>query len=178
MDIHKLVEQAQKGNSKAFLEIFQQYEGTIFRVAYTYVKNKDDASDIVQETAYQSYKSIGSLREPRYVKSWMTKIAINQSIHLLQQRKKIIPFPLEYTEQNSASVSAEDVPLAVTLQQMLDELDINEKKVIQLKYYQGYTIQAISDELRLPLGSTKTILYRGLGKLRKRLQRGEVSGGY
>ncbi|MCR8844295.1 RNA polymerase sigma factor [Paenibacillus sp. SC116] len=174
MDIHKLVKQAQKGSDKAFLEIFQQYEGAIFRVAYMYVKNKDDAFDIVQETAYQSYKSIGSLREPQYVKSWMTKIAINQSIHLLQQRKKIIPFPPEFTEQNSGSVSAVDVPLAVTLQQMLDELDINEKKVILLKFYKGYTIQAISDKLQLPLGSTKTILYRGLGKLRKRMKRGGV----
>ncbi|TVX91685.1 RNA polymerase sigma factor [Paenibacillus agilis] len=175
MDIHNLVKKAQKGNKKAFLELFQHYEEAIYRIAYMYVKNKDDTLDVVQETAYHAFRSIDTLREPQYVKTWMMKIAINQSIYILNQRKKIIPFPPEFTEHNSGFVSEEDVPLAVTLEQLLDELNMTEKSVITLKFYKGYTIQAISDLLELPLGSTKTILYRGLGKLRKKLMRGEVS---
>lgn len=175
MDIHKLVKKAQKGNDKAFLELFQEHEEAIYRMAYMYVKNKDDALDVVQETAYQAFKSIGSLREAQYFKTWILKIAINRSISILKQRKKVIPFPPDYAEQQIASTSEEDIPLSVTLQELLDELDTQEKSVILLKFYQGYTFQAISDMLELPLGSTKTILYRGLSKLRKSLKRGGIS---
>ncbi|MBH5316514.1 sigma-70 family RNA polymerase sigma factor [Paenibacillus sp. GSMTC-2017] len=174
MDIHKLVKKAQKGNDKAFLELFQQYEESIYRIAYMYVKNKEDALDIVQDTAYQSFKSIGSLREPQYIKTWLFKIAINRAIYICKQRQKIILFPTDYKEHENANTCEEDIPLSVTLQQLLDDLDTNEKSVITLKYYEGYTIQAIADMLELPLGSTKTILYRGLGKLRQSLKRGET----
>ncbi|MBT2765833.1 sigma-70 family RNA polymerase sigma factor [Paenibacillus sp. ISL-20] len=175
MDLHKLVKKAQKGNDKAFLELFQQHEESIYRIAYMYLKNKDDALDVVQDTAYQSFKSIDSLREPQYFKTWILKIAINRSIYILRQRKKSIPLPPEYTEQQVASSCEEDIPLSITLQELLDELDTHEKSVIILKFYQGYTFQVISDMLELPLGSTKTILYRGLSKLRKSLKRGEIS---
>ncbi|BFH59562.1 sigma-70 family RNA polymerase sigma factor [Paenibacillus azoreducens] len=175
MDIHKLVKKAQKGNEKAFLELFQQHEEAIYRIAYTYLKNKEDALDVVQETAYRSFKSIAGLREANYFKTWLIRIAINQSISILKQRKKVIPLPPEYTEQQADSSSEEDIPLSVTLQELLDELDTHEKSVILLKYYQGYTFQVISDMLEIPLGSTKSILYRGLNKLRKSLKRGEIS---
>ncbi|MBD8497718.1 sigma-70 family RNA polymerase sigma factor [Paenibacillus arenosi] len=175
MDISKLVKKAQKGNDQAFLELFQQYEESIYRIAYTYVKNKEDALDIVQDTAYQSFKTIGSLREPQYFKAWLFKIAINRSIDTYKKKQKVILFPTDYTEHKNLRTNDEDIPLSVTLQQLLDELDMNEKSVILLKYYQGYTIQAISDILEMPLGTTKTILYRGLAKLRQSLERGEIS---
>lgn len=175
MDIHKLVKKAQKGSDRAFLELFQQHEEAIYRMAYMYVKNKEDALDIVQETAYQAFKSIGGLREPQYFKTWILRITINCSLLTLQKRNKIIPFPPEYAEQQVESSCEEDIPLAVTLQELLDELDAHEKSVIMLKFYQGYTFQEISDMLVMPLSSAKTMLYRGLSKLRKSLKRGEIS---
>lgn len=174
MDIEKLVRKAQKGDDKAFLMLYQQHEAEIYRTAYLYLKNKQDALDVVQETAYQSFKSIGSLREPQYFKTWILKIAIHRAIYLLKQRSKVIPFPPEFAEQMDSS-SEDDIPLSLTLQDLLDELDTHEKSVIMLKYYQGYTFNAIAEILELPLGSAKTILYRGLSKLRKSVKRGEIS---
>ena len=46
MKLERLVKKAQKGNDKAYLMLFQQYEGDIYRMAYVYVKNKDDALDL------------------------------------------------------------------------------------------------------------------------------------
>ena len=54
----KLVRRAQKGHDAAFLTLFQQYEAYIYRMAYVYVQNENDALDIVQETAYRAFKSI------------------------------------------------------------------------------------------------------------------------
>jgi len=62
--INQLVREAQKGNDKAFLELFEEYENDIYRTAFVYVKNQDDSLDVVQETAYRAYKSIKNLKVP------------------------------------------------------------------------------------------------------------------
>ncbi|WP_342767124.1 helix-turn-helix domain-containing protein [Paranoxybacillus vitaminiphilus] len=51
-----MIKRAQKGDGEAFLKIFQPYEGEIYRIAFIYLKNKDDALDVVQETAYRAFK--------------------------------------------------------------------------------------------------------------------------
>jgi len=178
MDIDKLVRKAQKGNDKAYLELFQHYEEMIYRTAYIHVGNKEDALDVVQETAYLSFKSIQSLREPRYFKTWLIKIAINCSINVLRQRNKLVPLEAEEAGQLNGGRdynADEEIALSLTLNDLIETLDTNEKSVIMLKYYQDYTIQSIAELLNLPLGSTKTILYRGLSKLRQRLAGGEIS---
>ena len=86
-----LIKKAQKGNDKAFLTLFQEYEQDIYRMAYIYVKNQNDALDVVQETAYRSFKSIGTLKEPRYFKTWLMRIAISCSLDILRKRKNVVP---------------------------------------------------------------------------------------
>lgn len=88
--IIRLVENARKGNETAFLELFQEYENDIYRTAFMYVKNQDDALDVVQETAYRSFKAIKSLKEPKYFKTWLLKIAITSALELLRKRKKVV----------------------------------------------------------------------------------------
>lgn len=169
----KLVRKAMKGDDLAYEKLFEEYAGMIYRIAFLYVKKKEDALDVVQETAYRSFKSIQSLKEPTYFKNWLTKIAINCSLDVLRQQNKIMPVVPEELE-SVVLVENEDLPLSLTLQDLLERLDANEKGVIVLRFYQGYTIQEISEILQIPLGSTKTLLYRGLQKLRKNMERGDL----
>lgn len=169
----ELVRKAMKGDDQAYEKLFEEYAGMIYRIAFLYVKKKEDALDVVQETAYRSFKSIQSLKEPTYFKTWLTKIAIHCSLDVLRQQNKIMPVVPEELEP-VVLVENEDIPLSLTLQDLLERLDANEKGVIVLRFYQGYTIQAISEILQIPLGSTKTLLYRGLQKLRKNMERGDL----
>lgn len=57
------MKKAQQGDENAYIELFTQYEQQIYRTAYVYLKNQSDALDVVQETAYRSYKAIKKLRE-------------------------------------------------------------------------------------------------------------------
>ncbi|CAJ1004671.1 sigma-70 family RNA polymerase sigma factor [Brevibacillus aydinogluensis] len=173
MDVVAFVKQAQSGNDAAYLALFQQYEEMVYRIAFVYVKNQDDALDIVQEVAYRSFKSIKTLREPRYFKTWLTKITISCSINVLQKRRKVIQMKPE--QLDDVRSMDEDLPLSITLKDVLEKLDVNEKSVILLRFYQDYTIKEIAQVLELPLGTIKTILYRSLGKLRGILQEVESS---
>lgn len=119
-----LVKKAQKGNDKAFLTLFQEYEQEIYRIAILYVKNQNDALDIVQETAYPSFKTIKNLKEPKYFKTWLIRIAINCSVDLLRRQSKMVQFKPAF-EENLASDTNEDIDLKVTVRDLIEHLNEN-----------------------------------------------------
>ncbi|KGP90683.1 RNA polymerase [Pontibacillus chungwhensis BH030062] len=166
----RLVKKAQKGNEKAFVELFSQYQEDIYRISYTYVKNQNDALDVVQEVAYRSFKKMDTLKHPEYFKTWLIKMAITCSIDLIRKNKKVITMDASY--ENYIRAEVQDTTLSLTLQELLDKLNEEEKSIIILKFYQGYTFKEIAEILEIPLGTAKSIMYRALQKLRKDL--GEV----
>lgn len=161
----RLVKKAQKGNDKAFLKLFQQFEEDIYRMAFVYVKNRDDALDVVQEVAYQSFKKIDTLENPKYIKTWLMKITMNCAINLIRKNKKVVLLNPDY--EAFMGVEEEDLSLSLTLQKLIDILQEDEKSVILLRFYHDHTLQEISEILEIPLGTAKSILYRALNKLRK-----------
>ncbi|WP_147533295.1 sigma-70 family RNA polymerase sigma factor [Bacillus marasmi] len=174
MPIIRLVKKAQRGNDKAFLKLFQQYEADIYRMAYVYVKNKGDALDVVQEVAYLSFKNIDTLKKPEYFKTWLMKITMNCATNVIRKNKKIVHLKPEY--EKFIGIENEDIPLSVSLQDLIETLEEDEKSVVLLKYYYNHTFKEISEVLEIPLGTAKSILYRALDKLRKQFKEGDYCG--
>ncbi len=161
----RLVKKAQKGNDKAFLKLFQQFEEDIYRMAFVYVKNKDDALDVVQEVAYQSFKKIDTLKNPEYFKTWLMKITINYAINILRKNKKVVQLKPDF--EVFIGTEDKDLLLTISLKELIDVLQEDEKSVILLRFYHDRTLKEISEILDIPLGTAKSILYRALHKLRK-----------
>jgi RNA polymerase sigma-70 factor (ECF subfamily) len=161
----RLVKKAQKGNDKAFLKLYQQFEEDIYRLAYVYVKNKDDALDVVQEVAYQSFKKIDTLKKPEYFKTWLMKITINCAINVIRKNKKVVLLISDF--EVLMGTEEEDLLLSLSLQELMDFLQEDEKSVILLRFYHDHTLKEISEILEIPLGTAKSVLYRALNKLRK-----------
>ncbi|QGR00350.1 sigma-70 family RNA polymerase sigma factor [Paenibacillus psychroresistens] len=169
MKIIELVKRAQQGDGISYLELFQLYEEDIYRTAYVYLGNQEDALEVVQETAYRSYKFIAKLKEPQYFKTWLIKIAISCSFDLLRKRKKEVQWNPEYYDSITA-IDEFDIPLALSLQDLIELLDIEEKQVIILRFYYDFTIREVTEIMSIPLGTGKTLLYRALRILRKRVE--------
>ncbi|WP_088102878.1 sigma-70 family RNA polymerase sigma factor [Halalkalibacter urbisdiaboli] len=172
MPIIRLVKKAQKGSDKAFLKLFQQYEEDIYRMAYVYVKNKDDALDVVQEVAYQSFKKINTLKKPEYFKTWLMKITMNCATNVVRKNKKVVHLKPEYEE--FIRTENEDIPLSISLQDLIEALEEDEKSIVLLRFYHNYTFKEISELLEIPLGTAKSVLYRALDKLRKQFKEGDI----
>lgn len=170
--IIKLIKKAQKGDDKAFLKIFQTFEQDIYRMAYVYVKNKHDALDVVQEVAYRSFKKIDTLQHPEYLKSWLIKITITCSIDCIKQNRKVVQ--LKPSDEQMMCTEDEDIPLSLSVQQLIDVLNEDEKSIVILRFYHGYTFREIADLLEKPLGTIKSILYRALAKLRHKAKEAEI----
>jgi RNA polymerase sigma-70 factor, ECF subfamily len=164
-----LVHKAQEGDEEAFLTMFQEYEKDIYRMAYVYVKNQEDALDVVQETAYRSFKKIGTLKNPAYFKTWLIKITITCAADMLRNRKKIIHLNPEYASPIHSEDN--DIPLSLSLHDLIETLNESEKNIILWKFYHGYTLKEIAEIEESPLGTVKSVLYRALAKLRKQVRR-------
>lgn len=170
--INRLVKKAQKGDEKAYITLFQQYEADIYRMAFVYVKNQEDALEIVQETACKSFTEIKTLKNPEYFKTWLIRIAINTALSHLSKGKKVVHLRPEYAE--TLSTNEKDVSLQITLQDLIERLNETEKSVVLLKYYEDHTMREIASILDMPLGTVKTVLYRSLDKLRVQMKRGDM----
>lgn len=170
--INRLVKKAQKGDEKAYIALFQQYEADIYRMAFVYVKNQEDALEIVQETAYKSFREIKTLKNPKYFKTWLIRIAINTALSHLSKGKKVVHLRPEYAE--TFSTNEKDVSLQITLQDLIERLNETEKSVVLLKYYEDHTMREIASILDMPLGTVKTTLYRSLDKLRMQMKREDM----
>ncbi|MFB9328302.1 sigma-70 family RNA polymerase sigma factor [Paenibacillus aurantiacus] len=150
--------------------MFIQYEAEIYRIAYVYVHHEEDALDVVQETAYRSYRTLSSLKEPSYFKTWLIRIAIRCSVDLLRKRN-VVPIKSHVVESvPTESGNEQDIALSLFVQEMIDGLDEEEKSVIILRFYYDHTIKELADLLEMPLGTAKTVLYRALGKLRRQIK--------
>ena len=62
-----LVKKAIKGNEKAFETLITNESDKLYRTAYLYVRNKEDALDVLQETTYKAFLSIHQLKSPEFL---------------------------------------------------------------------------------------------------------------
>lgn len=87
-----------------------------YRLAYTYVRNADDALDIVQESIYKAFLSIHKLKNPNSIKTWFYRILVNTSLDLIRKNRKEILTDEVYLLDKSAFDSYSDLDLKKALE--------------------------------------------------------------
>ena len=163
----KLVERAAKGNKEAFGELIIMHQEYLYRLAYMYTKNEQDALDAVQECAMRAMISMDKLREPAYFKTWITRILINSIYLERKKRGKNSPF-----EECSEAAPMESVSIEerTDLYDAIDLLPPAYKTVVILQYFQGMKVKDIAQVMNIPVGSVKAYLSRARKILRNQLE--------
>lgn len=149
----------------------QAGRGQWYRVAFCYVKNEQDALDIVGEAVYRGLASLKALRQAEYFDTWMTRIVINTALsHLrkggrLAQNQEELPLELSVPE---TGLTVEDT---LDLYAVLDVLTAEERSYIILRFFQERSFREIAEILSQPEPTVKSRLYRILGKLKQQLSK-------
>jgi len=73
--------QSQKKRQLVEETILSSYE-SMYRIAFTYVKNQDDALDIVQDSACRAMQYADSVKKEKYVQTWLFRIVMNCAMNL------------------------------------------------------------------------------------------------
>jgi len=165
MIIEEKVKLAIHGDEKAFEYLMDICKEGLYRTAFAYTKNEQDAVDILQDTVYKAYISIDKLKEPKYFKTWITKILINGAINFINKEKKIVTL-VENISNNCNYNKDNRIEEKLDILNLIDELEDKHKNVIVLKYFQDLTINEIALVLECPVGTVKSQLNKALAKLR------------
>lgn len=164
-----------KNNSEAFEELLLQYKSYLYKVAYTYVKDKEAALDILQEASFKAWLNIHTLKDEEKFKPWITKILVNTAINYIRKESKVI-----YIDDENPIISSENIvsKKAISLEEKLDlykAIDLLKPKyktVIILKYFDDMKIEDISYVLDVPINTVKSHLKRAKESLSDILKEG------
>ena len=142
-----------------------------YRLAYSYVKNPEDALDILQEAIYKALSSLSTLKEIRHMKAWFYRIVVNTSLDFLRKQKKLVF--VEEEVLSSLDAGASDAYEDLDLQAALDALPDNYRTIVILRYFEDLKLDEIAEILDENVNTIKTRLYQALKKLRIKVE--EVS---
>ena len=169
-DLHKLIREAQTGNSKAFATVYSFYANDLYRFALWYTGKSDDAEDCVQEAVLIAFKNIAKLRKPSSFKSWMFKILSNVcKTKLLNPADRLCTVSVHEIQETGADAS-DDFTVSAELKAALDSLSPEEKQIVLLSVIGRYKSSEIAEIMEMKSGSVRSKLSRSLDKMREQLQ--------
>ncbi|MYL56235.1 sigma-70 family RNA polymerase sigma factor [Virgibacillus halodenitrificans] len=164
--LHKEVIKAIKGDEEAFEALIKEEGAKLYKTAFLYVRNKDDALDVVQETVTKAFISIHQLKKPELFSAWLMKILIHTAYDLLHKKNKVVLTDDFSTFKGEQRVGHEE---KLDLLSAISKLNHNYKTVIILFYFQDQSIKSISESMDKPEGTIKTYLHRAKSEIKKLL---------
>jgi len=164
---------ALKKREERFLSLISDNNDKLYKIAYSYVKNKDDALDIVQEAVYKGYISYHKVKKPEFEKTWLTRIVINTAIDFIRKNKKIVSIDMSFIE-NIADSGVNHLDDKLAVEHALENLNERERTVIILRYFEDMKLDEIAEILETPISTIKSILYRSLKKMEVDLKEADV----
>ena len=147
-----------------FLELYEPVYKDMYRLAYYYLGNAQDAEDVVGETVLKAYEKFASLRKKEAFKSWIFTILVNQCMTFL--RKKTIKGTSELIEEPSFESNMEDKAVAEELLSVLSE---EERQIVVLSVFGGYKGEEIAQILHIKHSTVRTKYRRALKKMERYL---------
>ena len=173
-----LISDAKTVNPPEFSTIVNLYSRRIYRVAYFYLKNVEDAADITQETFVNAYKNFSSFCSDKPLFPWLYQITKNLCLNFLKKRNRESDDAADFCLVPSKLLGPEeslDRSLSVKkLHTALSDLPPKEREIILLKDFDGCSYGEISEILSIPAGTVMSRLFYARQKLKQLL---EIDGG-
>lgn len=152
-----LIKKAINGDSEAFISLIDKHELTMYKTAKAILNNEEDIGDAIQETILSAYKSINNLKNPKYFKTWLTRILINKCNDIVRKSKNIM-FIEKYTKEEFYE---EDIDVRLEFDECFEKLGSEYKLVLSLYYVDGFNTREISEILNENENTIKSRLLRG-----------------
>lgn len=155
-----------------FLRLIEEKGDSFYRVAYGYVRNAEDAKDIVQEAVCKAYVGKARLKDREKFYPWFYRILTHTAATFLRRHAPSVAW--EETLPEAAVMEEERWGDTIWVQDSLLRLEAKSRTVIVLKVYENMTFAEIAQILKKSENSVKSLYYRGLKSLKERMR---VHGG-
>ena len=160
----------QQQNEQAFGYLYDNYSGALFNIINQVVTDREIAADVLQEVFVNIWRKIESYDPGKgRLFTWMLNVARNAAIDKIRSKSyqdnlknQAMPGDVHGISNQAVWQPVDDYGLRKLVNQLKDE----QKVLIELSYFQGYTHEEIARALSIPLGTVKTRIRSALLKLR------------
>lgn len=182
-----LVQQALKGDEKAFARLLTRYKDSIYFMLLKMVNNRSDAEDLTLEAFGKAFKNLHQYSPTFAFSTWLFKIASNNCIDFLRKKKGVlVSIENGDTNDNSEQVKLKSNELnpeeklirmqkAILLRKVVRRLKPRYQTLVEFRYFRELSYEEIAKELNLPLGTVKAQLFRARGMLFKLIESTEMN---
>jgi RNA polymerase sigma-70 factor (ECF subfamily) len=176
MDTNEIIEKLKQRDSEAWNMMINKYSKKVYNFALNFAGNREDASDITQDIFLKVYNNIDKFKEDRNFNSWLLKLSKNHCIDFWRKNKNAKKkVELDDNIRNETIHNAQQTPEDLIMKNndinflrgKLLLLPPDLRSLIIMRDIQDYSYQEISDNLNIPLGTTKSRINRARAKLAK-----------
>ena len=153
------------GDKEAFVQLIRMNKQSLYKAAWVYLRNEQDIADALQNTILSCYEKIQGLREVKYFKTWLMRILINECKDILRQKNHAAEL-----DDFAEGVHCEELNLC-EWKQLLLCLDEESRKIVELYYFDEFSVKEISALLEMNSNTVSTKLSRARAKLKKVIRR-------
>ena len=164
-EIHELFEKMRQTDLKAYEELYKKYYNLVYNIAFSVLKNYENAEDIAQNV----FVKIGNLEQEKlpknYEASWLYTVTKNECMSFIRKNKETSSIENRIENENEKN-EIETVIQNSSYQNLLESLEQVEKQIIFLKIEEGYSFKEISKLLKMPMGTVQWKYYKSLHSLK------------
>ena len=165
----ELVEKVRGGERKAFSELVKRHQRGLLRMSLRFVKDMDNAEDVVQESFIKAFQKLNSFEGRSSFKSWLYQITVNTARNKLRENKRDTT-DLEDVQIGVNAVAESSliqVAVAEMLQTEVDKLPFKQKTALVLRIYEDLSFNEIADIMGCPYDTAKANYRHAVMKLKQ-----------
>lgn len=180
-----LVEKARQGDVEAFTSLINKYERRIYRMARQITQNDEDAEDVLQDTFLKAYEHLKSFQGQSKFYTWLTRIAVNESLMKLRKRKSDRTVSLDENIETEEETIVREIAVwdgtpeerygQEELRAILDDAIRSLKPIFRtvfvLRDVEEMSTEETAEMLGLSIAAVKSRLLRARLQLREKLTR-------
>ena len=169
----QVLEAVGRGDDDALGVLYDRFGRLAYGLAFRILRDRALAEDAVQEAFLAVWRSADAYKRERAKPStWILTVVHRRAVDLVRREQRRRGEPLEAAPEPASGPVDEDVTLRnrrVAVQAALAELPGDQRQALELAYYGGLTQSELSERLGVPLGTVKSRMFAGLGRLRELL---------
>ena len=173
MQDEELIQSILQGYSEKYAVIVERYQAQLYRTAYYYTQNTEDARDLTQDIFIKAYNSLAKFKHGSAFSTWLYQIAVNHCIDWNRKKKPNCEYAVYLDNLSDLEMSPEERLLqretASEVHKAVRSLPEYYRTILILYYFEDFTPQQIADILSISKRTVETRLYRGRKILRDKV---------
>lgn len=164
---------------RGFRLLMEQYQEQLYRLVRRLVGDHDDTNDVIQNCFIKVYRSIHTFEGKSKLYTWLYRIATNEAITFLNQKKRKATTSIDQGESTGvhslpADTSINGAELEVQLQKALEQLPEKQRIVFDLRYFDEMGYEEMSNVLDTSVGALKASYHHAVKKIENYFREVEI----